>query len=90
MSTVSKPLEPVTIDLSDDDEDDCIEVSVKLPEKAVPKTNSCENIQKSATVSHRFLYLLHVQVYQVQLEDHCSVTPFLKSCKCRVPLIFKY
>ena len=51
VSTVVQPLEPVTIDLSDDDEDDCVEISVKPPVKEIPKTNFCENIRKISTVS---------------------------------------
>lgn len=55
VSTVVKPLEPVIIDLSDDDEDDCPEVTVKSPVKTAPKTEFCENFQKIATVSQSFL-----------------------------------
>ena len=41
VSTVVKPLEPVIVDLSDDDEDDCSEVIVKSPVKTVPTVSQC-------------------------------------------------
>ncbi|XP_024382009.1 uncharacterized protein [Physcomitrium patens] len=39
VSSVLKPLDPVIVDLSDDDEDGYLGVSVKSPEKAFSKTN---------------------------------------------------
>lgn len=49
VSSVVKPMEPITVDLSDDDEDDCLEISVKYPVKAVPKASNCNNFQKVAS-----------------------------------------
>lgn len=50
VSTVVKPVEPVTVDLSDDDDDDCVEVSAKSPVKAEPKPSTCSNFLKPASV----------------------------------------
>lgn len=50
VSTVVKPMEPVTVDLSDDDDDDCVEVSAKSPVKAEPKPSTCSNFLKAASV----------------------------------------
>jgi len=51
VSSVVKPIKPITVDLSDDDEDDCLEV-LELPVKAAPKPSNCNNFQKAATVSY--------------------------------------
>lgn len=52
VSSVLKPLDPVIVDLSDDDEDGYLGVSVKSPEKAFSKTNvQMINPQAVASVS---------------------------------------
>ncbi|KAG0623079.1 hypothetical protein M758_3G147800 [Ceratodon purpureus] len=48
-SNVVKPLEPVIINLSDDDEDDCVEITVKPPVTTAPNMNFCENYQTTAS-----------------------------------------
>lgn len=90
VSTVVKPMEPVTVDLSDDDDDDCVEVSAKSPVKAEPKPSTCSNFLKAASVRQASIPSLHSACLYVADIYHLArqfldFSYFCFMCYLRVP-----